>query len=172
VNSFRRSLDCQKQTRVLLSIKPPFATAILQGQKRYEFRRSLFSRRVDTVLMYVTAPVRRVVGEFDVVSIISEPLPRLWRRTREYAGIDEALFYRYFDGLHRGFAIAIGQVRTYGSPFCPVEHLGLRPPQSFVYLDAQKRLGTEGRDVGDYVELQRRMFGIKERYVRAERARK
>jgi predicted transcriptional regulator len=86
--------------------------------------------------MYVTAPVQRVVAEFDVVSIISEPLQKLWRRTREYAGIDETLFYRYFDGLHRGHAIAIGELRVYGSPFCPVEQLGLRPPQSFIYLDA------------------------------------
>jgi predicted transcriptional regulator len=60
----------------------------------------------------------------------------LWRRTREYAGIDEALFYRYFDGLDYGHAIAIGEVRTYDAPFCPIEQLGLRPPQSFVYLDA------------------------------------
>jgi predicted transcriptional regulator len=85
--------------------------------------------------MYVTAPVQRVVAEFDVVSIISEPLPRLWCCTREYAGIDEALFYRYFDGLHRGHAIAIGEVRVYDSPFSPVKQLGLKPPQSFVYLD-------------------------------------
>lgn len=135
MNSFRRSLDCQKQTRVLLSIKPPFATAILRGKKRFEFRRTLFSRPVTIALMYVTAPVRKVVGEFNVISIINEPLPTLWHRTRKYAGIDEDLFYKYFDGLHRGYAIAIGQVRMYGSPFCPVERLGLRPPQSFVYID-------------------------------------
>jgi len=135
VNSLRRSSDFRKQTCVLLSIRPPFAAAILQGEKKYEFRRTIFSRRVDVVLMYVTAPVQRVVAEFDVVSVISELLSRLWRRTSEYAGIDEALFYRYFDGLYRGHAIAIGEVRVYASPFCPVEQLGLRPPQSFVYLD-------------------------------------
>jgi predicted transcriptional regulator len=135
VNSSRRSSDSQKQTRALLSIRPLFAAAIFHGEKRYEFRRSIFSRRVDVVLVYVTAPIQRVVGEFDVASVIEAPLPILWRCTREYAGIDEALFYRYFDGLDCGHAIAIGEVRTYAAPFCPIEQLGLRPPQSFVYLD-------------------------------------
>ena len=85
--------------------------------------------------MYITAPVQRVVAEFDIVSIISESLPRLWGLTREYAGIEEAQFYKYFQGLQRGHAIAIGEVRVYGSPFCPMEYLGLKPPQSFVYIN-------------------------------------
>jgi predicted transcriptional regulator len=141
VNSSRRSSVSQRQTRALLSIRPPFAAAVFRGEKRYEFRRSIFSRRVDVVLVYVTAPVQRVVGEFDVASVITAPLPILWRHTREYAGIDEAVFYKYFDGLHYGHAIAIGEVRAYNAPFCPIEQLGLRPPQSFVYLDTPTQAG-------------------------------
>ena len=136
MDNSKRSFNFRKQTRALLSIRPPFAEAILRGEKRYEFRRTMFARQVDVILMYVTAPVQRVVAEFDVASIISEPLSELWHHTREYAGINEDLFYGYFDGVDRGHAIAIGEVRVYDSPFCPVEHLGLRPPQSFVYLDA------------------------------------
>lgn len=119
----------------MLSIRPPFAAAILRGEKRYEFRRSIFSRHVDVILMYVTAPVQRVVAEFDVLSILREPLPNLWLLTSQYAGINEALFYEYFEGLEYGYAIGVGKVRVYDEPFCPVERLGLRPPQSFAYLD-------------------------------------
>lgn len=133
--SLKKSLACQKQTRALLSVKPAFAEAILGGEKRYEFRRSIFSRQVDVVLLYVTTPVQKVVGEFDVLSIITESLPDLWKRTSPYAGIDEDYFYSYFEGLSYGNAIAIGDVRVYDTPFCPTEELHLRPPQSFVYLD-------------------------------------
>jgi predicted transcriptional regulator len=136
VNSLIQSLNYQKQTRVLLSIRPSFATGILQGEKRFEFRRTIFSRSVAVVLMYITVPVQRVVAEFDIASIISEPLPRLWDLTKEYAGIEESLFYKYFHGLEHGYAIAIGEVRVYSSPFCPIEELGLKPPQSFVYINA------------------------------------
>jgi predicted transcriptional regulator len=136
VSNSKLFLDFPRQTRVLLSIKPQFASAILRGEKKYEFRRSIFSRQVDVVLVYATKPVQQVICEFDVVSIICEPLPALWRRTRRRAGIDEASFYGYFDGLDTGYAIVIGEVRSYDEPFSPVEKLGLRPPQSFIYLDS------------------------------------
>jgi len=120
----------------LLSIKPRFASAIFKGEKRFEFRKNIFSRPVDIVIVYATVPVRRVVGEFDVRSVIGEPLPSLWERTRRFAGIEEDFFFRYFEGREYGYAIEVGEVRTYERPFCPIEHLGIRPPQSFVYLES------------------------------------
>ena len=134
-NSTRFS-DSRKQTRVLLSIRPKFARAILRGYKRYEFRRRIFARHVDVVVMYVTSPVASVVAEFDVDNIIRAPLPKLWEQTRNYAGIDEELFLQYFDGNKIGYAIQVGSIREYVSPFCLKEELGLSPPQSFVYLDS------------------------------------
>lgn len=135
--------DCQRVTRALLSIKPLFAAAILRGEKRYEYRRSIFSRQVDIVLVYVSSPVRRVVAEFDITAIITKTLPQLWQQTRKFAGIDESLFYKYFQGVEYGHAIAIGNVRLYDNPFCPVEAFGLRPPQSFIYLPEQKKARVE-----------------------------
>jgi predicted transcriptional regulator len=74
------------------------------------------------------------VAEFDVLSVISEPLPTLWKKTGRYAGIDKTSFLNYFKGHDIGHAIKIGDVRKYNEPFCPVKELGLRPPQSFSYL--------------------------------------
>jgi predicted transcriptional regulator len=84
-------------------------------------------------MLYVTAPVRQVVAEFDVISIISEPPLSLWKKTKEYSGINLTLFLAYFKGCKTGHAIEIGEVRVYKDPFCPVKKLGLRPPQSFIY---------------------------------------
>ncbi len=106
------------------------------GEKRFEFRRNIFKRNVDIISIYITAPVCRVVAEFDVLSIISAPLPRLWKSTKKHAGIDEDSFYRYFKGRDCGHAIVIGNVREYKEPFCPIKRLGIKPPQSFVYMDA------------------------------------
>ncbi len=123
-------------TRALLSIKPQYSSAIFEGEKRFEFRRSIFSRPVNVVVVYATAPVRKVIGEFDVRCVIGESLPSLWERTKWFAGIEEDFFFRYFEGREYGYAIEVGEVRAYESPFCPVERLGIRPPQSFVYLDS------------------------------------
>jgi len=117
-----------------LSIRPEFVAAILRGEKRYEFRRRIFKRRIDVVVVYATMPVRRVVAEFTVTSVICDSPHALWRLTRKVAGIERQRFFDYFQGKKLGYAIEIGRVRQYRSPFWPVAQLGLRPPQSFVYL--------------------------------------
>jgi len=121
-----------------LSIKPDFAEAIMKGEKKFEFRRSIFARPVDIVVVYATVPVGRVVAEFDVRSIISKTLPELWKHTHRSSGIDRNFFRKYFQGKDYGHAIEIGEVRTYKTPFCPIEELGVYPPQSFVYLEPLK----------------------------------
>lgn len=136
MNNLTQYSDSLKPTRALLSIRPDFVEAIIRGEKKFEFRRSIFARPVDIVLVYATVPVRRVVAEFDVCSVISESLPLLWKRTHHSAGIDSEFFWKYFEGKDYGYAIEIGEVRTYKTPFCPIEELGVYPPQSFVYLEA------------------------------------
>ena len=134
MKSLKPSSDFPSRTHALLSIKPEYADAILRGYKRYEFRRIIFSRQVDVIVVYITAPVKKVVAEFDVISIISEPLLILWDRTWKFAGIDINFFLKYFEGCKVGHAIEIGNVRLYSEPFCPMNKFGIRPPQSFLYL--------------------------------------
>lgn len=88
------------------------------------------------MVVYATAPVQRVVGEFDVRSIVGKSLHSLWEQTKWFAGIEEDFFFSYFEGREHGYAIEVGEVRSYERPFCPVERFGIRPPQSFVYLDS------------------------------------
>src|SRR5882724_1118800 len=111
--SSKRSSASQKPIRALLSIRPEFVAAILNGQKRYEFRRSIFKRPIDVVIVYATVPVRRVVAEFKVTSVICDTPRALWRLTREAAGIEERTFFEYFRGKDIGYAIEIGNVRKY-----------------------------------------------------------
>lgn len=117
-----------------MSIKPRFADAILRGEKRFEFRKVVFSRHVDVVVVYVTVPTKRIVAEFDVRRIVRMSVSELWNHTREFAGIDEAYFREYFHGRKYGYAIEVGELRVYDDPLCPIEQYGVRPPQSFVYL--------------------------------------
>lgn len=167
----KRYLAYPKPTYALLSIKPNFAEAILRGEKKYEFRRSIFTRPVDIVLLYASAPVQRVLAEFDVRSIVTESVETLWELTKRSAGIGEDLFYRYFAGRDYGHAIEIGEVRPYKIPFCPVEYLGIRPPQSFAYVNScfvfqsnyrSVRMVTERSDsplfpgIGDFLGISNR----------------
>jgi predicted transcriptional regulator len=117
-----------------LSIRPPYAEAIFRGEKRFEFRRAIFRKAVDVVIVYTTSPTGLVVGEFDVTGIISESVDELWNQTSRYAGIDQDLFFNYFKGRDVGHAIAIGNIRKYKKPLKLAEAFGIRAPQSFVYI--------------------------------------
>jgi predicted transcriptional regulator len=102
----------------------------------------IFSRPVDVIIVYATSPVQQVAFEFDVASVIHEPLSTLWKLTRDDAGINKALFSKYFEGCQKGYAIQIGEIRRYETPFSPLVSYGLRPPQSFVYLNKMKQKQT------------------------------
>jgi predicted transcriptional regulator len=119
-----------------LSIKPPYAEAIFRGEKRFEFRRAIFRKPVAVVVVYTTSPVALVVGEFDIDAIITDTIEGLWKRTKHRAGIDRERFFSYFAGRKVGHAIAIGSVRRYALPLDLSANFGIRPPQSFAYLNS------------------------------------
>lgn len=124
--------------RVLLSIKPEYADRILSGEKRFEFRKSVFkNEQVKTVVIYATMPVGKVVGEFEVGNIIKERPSKLWSSTKAYSGITKAFFEEYFKGRDAGYAISVKTAKRYAKPL-DLDTLvpGGVPPQSFRYLDA------------------------------------
>lgn len=98
----------------ILSIKPEFADRIFTGTKKYEFRRK--APRADAafrLLIYATAPRRALVGEIVVDEIVTDTPKRLWTRTRDAAGIDEARFLEYFHGLEKANALKISHAQAY-----------------------------------------------------------
>lgn len=122
--------------KVLLSIKPEFVEKIFDGSKKFEFRKNLFKNTdVKSVVIYSTMPVGKVVGEFDIVELISDEPEKVWLKTYSHAGIDKEFFDSYYDNRSRAVAIGIGKVRQYESPFdlCSLG-IGNTPPQSYRYL--------------------------------------
>jgi predicted transcriptional regulator len=123
-------------TTVLLSVKPRFAEAILNGAKKFEFRRAVFrDPDVQRVVLYASSPVQRVVGEFTVDAIVEMELESLWEHTELYAGIGKEYFDEYFAGRELGFAVAVGETHRYSEPLDLDRDFGIQhPPQSFRYL--------------------------------------
>ncbi len=140
-------------TIVLLSLKPVFAARILSGEKRFEFRRTRFRRRVVTAaLMYSNSTERRIVGAFEIDTIHEAPPARLWTKYCSLAGIDERTFFEYFEGVDRGYAIAISRVHRFIPAVDPKRASpGFVAPQSFCYLSAREanRLLPPGLSVTD-----------------------
>jgi len=121
--------------KVLLSIKPEFANKIFEGKKKYEFRRTIFKRPVKKVIVYASAPISKVIGEFEIETIIYDDIYSLWNKTSEFAGIGEDYFLNYFEGKEFGYAIRIKKIQIYDSHLCLKTHFQLAPPQSFAYIN-------------------------------------
>ncbi len=117
---------------ILLSIKPQFVQRIFSGFKRYEFRRAIFKQPVKKVVIYASAPVSMVVGEFTIEEVLHEDLDTLWKFTQEQAGISEQIFLSYFADKETGYAIKIGSFQQYDKPLSLQENFGVAPPQSFL----------------------------------------
>jgi len=121
--------------RVLLSIKPEFALRIFEGSKRYEYRRTIFKRgEVTTVVVYASAPIKKVIGEFEIGDILHEEPLVLWAKTGDQSGITKKRFLEYFDNKTTGYAIEVKEARTYDMPIRLNELMVPWPPQSFAYL--------------------------------------
>jgi predicted transcriptional regulator len=122
--------------RVLLSIKPEYAERILDGDKKFEYRKSVFkNQNIKIVVIYATQPVGKIVGEFVIDEVISGDPRNVWDLTAEFSGISQSFFDEYFLGRETAYAIKVSKVKRYRKP---IELDALLPsglaPQSFCYI--------------------------------------
>lgn len=121
--------------KVLLSIKPKYAELILNGEKKYEFRRAIFKRPlVKKVVIYASSPISKVIGEFEIEDILSLDVSELWAYTMEYSGVEKDFYDSYFSGKNIGHAIKIKSVKRYTRHKELHEFDIKRAPQSFAYI--------------------------------------
>ena len=123
--------------KALLSIKPEFVEEIIEGRKKFDYRKNLFKRSdISSIVVYATQPYGKVVGEFEIETILEENIDKLWSDTKHLSGISEEFFYEYFKDRDSGFAIQIKKFKEYK------KHLELSEfdstikaaPQSFCYI--------------------------------------
>ncbi len=122
--------------KILLSIKPEYAEKILNGTKRFEYRRALYrNKEVRSVVLYATKPVGMVVGEFEVGGVVSDDPESLWISTKKHSGITRQYFMAYFENRRTAFAIKVTNPTRYDEPLALCDLVGTSPaPQSFMYL--------------------------------------
>ena len=122
---------------VLLSIKPKYANAILNGEKEYEFRKVIFKdKNVEKVYIYSSSPVKKIVGVFIVGDIIEDHPERIWNRCQKKSGIAKEDFFTYFNGSEKGYAIEITHLKVIENSIDPRDiSENFAPPQSFCYFD-------------------------------------
>ena len=117
---------------VILSIKPEYVAEIKAGKKRFEFRKAVFKQPVEKVYIYASAPVSRVVGEFQPVDVLSGKPDDIWEKTKEFSGIAKEFFDEYYKGKRTAYAIVIQNLKMYDK----AKELPFHAPQSFRYIES------------------------------------
>ena len=120
---------------ILLSIKPEYCYRIFAGTKKFEFRKHLAQDDVCKIVIYSTAPEKKVLGEVEVKRTITMKKTPLWEYTKEFAGISREKYRLYFQKCEEAHAYVLGETKLYDTPLT-LEAYGItQAPQSFIYLD-------------------------------------
>ena len=122
--------------KVLLPIKPEYAIQIFMGTKKFEYRKSKFKRQnVDCIVVYVTAPIKKVIGEVKLVDILEDSPQAIWRETHDDGGIKKEAYDLYFKNKKTAVAYVLGKIKKYDKEKL-LKDLNISfPPQSYMYLD-------------------------------------
>lgn len=120
---------------ILLSINPQHVENIMNGTKKYEFRKKACKKHVDKILIYSTNPVMQVVGEAEVEDVLIDAPEKLWKKTEKKSGIDKTFFDQYYVDREQAVAYKLKNVKKYENPK-KLEDYGIsNAPQSFRYIE-------------------------------------
>ena len=122
--------------KLLLSIKPKYVDAILAGTKRVEYRtRIRKDPEVTTALIYRSGDLKKIVAEFTIGGIIEGSPEQVWEQTKDFGGIEEKDYFRYFATRDIAYAYQICNLVIYPEPI-PLAALGIeKAPMSFMYIE-------------------------------------
>jgi len=122
---------------VILSIRPRYVELMMEGTKRYEFRKVIFkNKNVNNIYIYSTSPVKKIIGSFKIGEIVEDRPERLWDNFEAFSGLSAQEFFTYFNGVEKGFAIGIECFKVFDEPLDPNDLMPrFVPPQSFCYLN-------------------------------------
>ena len=73
--------------KVLMSINPEHVNNIMSGKKVYEFRKVKCKKKIDSIVIYSTSPIMKIVGEAEVIDLIEGSPELVWKKTCDGAGI-------------------------------------------------------------------------------------
>lgn len=124
---------------ILMSIRPQYADKIFNRTKTVELRRikPKVMQDGDLIFVYVSSPVKSLVGAFTVSAVMEKSLLTLWKNVKDHAGVSRSEFLNYFHGIETGVAIFIKDVWLLPKPIhlsdMQKEVNGFYPPQSFRY---------------------------------------
>ena len=135
------------QRTLLLSLRPRFADAILNGTKTIEIRRRPINAAPGTqVILYASSPQMAVVGTARLAELTVCAPDEGWRRFHRTFGLTRPEYDAYLDGTPAAHLLHLARVNRLNQPL-PLHELRqqapFQPPQSFRYVAAADPAGLQ-----------------------------
>lgn len=107
----------------------------IQTNTTYEYRRKIFKDgSVKTVVVYVTSPIKKIIGEFSIEKVLSDTPQNIWKQTKDNSGITKEFYDKYFQNRDKAYAIKIKSPNKYKKPMELKKFNISSAPQSFIYI--------------------------------------
>lgn len=120
----------------LISIHPEHVSSIISGEKVFEYRKVLPKREISFLVLYCTAPVKKITAVVEVVDRLVDSLADVWNITSHGSGISHSFYLDYYSGKQKASAFVLGNVYQMESPMDLSDLPSQRTsPQSFCYLN-------------------------------------
>lgn len=126
------------QKNILLSIKPKYARRIKSREKKWEFRKQIWSNNkiINKIYLYETSPTQQLIGYFTTNKIITGKPSKVWKLIPKDKGISKEAFFEYFQKSSIAYALEITTLSLFRKQISPhnVIH-NFHAPQNFMYVD-------------------------------------
>lgn len=120
---------------IILPIKSKYVKLILQGSKRYEFRKRACKSPINKIYIYETAPKKKIVAEVLISQILEGTPEYIWNICSKYSGMKKEQYDKYYSNSQKAIAYKISEVKEFEFPK-ELSDYGIEyVPQSFVYVD-------------------------------------
>ena len=120
--------------KIILSINPQHVENIFSGIKKYEYRKIKCKKEINKIIIYSTSPVMKIVGEAEVDYIVEGRPDDVWKKTKEYSGINIEFYREYYNNKDMAIAYKLKNVKKYDKQI-DIKKYGVKaPPQSYVYI--------------------------------------
>ena len=102
--------------KILISINPEHVENIINGTKKYEYRRVAAKQDISSIIIYETFPIKRIVAEAEIEDILMLSKEELWNVTKDKSGISKEFYDEYFKEKEIAYAYKLGKVTVYEEP--------------------------------------------------------
>ena len=119
---------------ILMSIKPEYVDKIFSGEKKYEYRKRLCKEKIDTIIVYSSFPIQKVVGELKIKQVLYNKKSIIWDKTNRYGGITKTKYDKYYENYDCAVAFEIEKAILYDKQKDLKDFNVRTAPQSYVYI--------------------------------------